>query len=80
MPGDAGAVPGSNGPDHEALRGAARSTDWLMHTHDYAGTRFSPLDRINTANVSRLAPACIFQVGSATTSRPVPSCTTARCT
>ena len=63
VPGDAGAVPGSNGPDHEALRGAARSTDWLVHTHDYGGTRFSPLDQINTANVSRLAPACIFQVG-----------------
>jgi alcohol dehydrogenase (cytochrome c) len=63
VPGDAGAVAGMNGPDHEALTAAARSSDWLVHTHDYAGTRFSPLDRINTTNVSRLAPACIFQVG-----------------
>ena len=63
VPGDPGALPGTNGPDQAALTGAARSTDWLVHTHDYAGSRFSPLDQINTANVSRLAPACMFQVG-----------------
>jgi alcohol dehydrogenase (cytochrome c) len=61
--GDPGAVPGTNGPDQAALTGAAQSTDWLVHTHDYAGTRFSPLDRINTTNAARLAPACMFQVG-----------------
>jgi alcohol dehydrogenase (cytochrome c) len=34
-----------------------------MHTHDYSGTRFSPLAEINATNAARLAPACIFQVG-----------------
>jgi alcohol dehydrogenase (cytochrome c) len=60
---DAGAVPGTSGPDQAALANATQSTDWLVHTHDYAGTRFSPLDQINTANVRGLAPACMFQVG-----------------
>ena len=51
------------GPDQATLTAAARSTDWLFHTHDYAGTRFSPLDQINASNAARLAPACMFQVG-----------------
>ena len=58
-----GAAPATTGPDQATLTAAAGSTDWLFHTHDYAGTRFSPLDQINAANASRLAPACIFQVG-----------------
>ena len=45
------------------MNAAAQSTDWLFHTHDYAGTRFSPLQEINTTTAARLAPACIFQVG-----------------
>jgi alcohol dehydrogenase (cytochrome c) len=58
-----GAAPATTGPDQATLNAAARSTDWLFHTHDYAGTRFSPLDQINAANAARLAPACMFQVG-----------------
>ncbi len=61
--GAAGAMPAAGGPDQTALNGAERSTDWLVHTHDYAGTRFSPLDRINTSNAARLAPVCMYQIG-----------------
>jgi alcohol dehydrogenase (cytochrome c) len=63
IPGAAGAVPASSGPDQATLNGSAQSTDWLFHTHDYAGTRFSPLQEINTTTAARLAPACMFQVG-----------------
>ena len=61
--GDKGAAPASNGPDQAALNAAFGSTDWLHYTHDYSGTRFSPLDQINAANAFRLVPACMFQVG-----------------
>jgi alcohol dehydrogenase (cytochrome c) len=61
--GDASALPGSAGPDQAALTEAAGSTDWLHYTHDYAGTRYSPLTEIDTTNAARLVPACLFQVG-----------------
>jgi alcohol dehydrogenase (cytochrome c) len=63
IPGAAGAAPANSGPDQAALNASATSSDWLFHGHDYAATRFSPLDQITTANAARLAPACIFQVG-----------------
>jgi alcohol dehydrogenase (cytochrome c) len=63
LPPDEGASPGSDGPDQAALDAATESKDWLVHTHDYAGTRYSRLDQINTSNVTGLAPACMFQVG-----------------
>ncbi|MGD8278109.1 MAG: PQQ-binding-like beta-propeller repeat protein [Gemmatimonadota bacterium] len=61
--GDAGAAPAANGPDQAALVSASGSTDWLLYTHDYSGSRYSPLSQINTANASELVPACAFQVG-----------------
>src|SRR5262245_984874 len=61
--GAAGAVAPNTGPDQAALTASARSTDWLFHTHDYSGTRFSPLDQINATSAARLAPSCMFQVG-----------------
>ena len=61
--GEEGAAPASTGPDQAALDAAAGSTDWPIYTHDYAGTRHSPLDQINAANAARLVPACVFQVG-----------------
>ena len=63
IPGAAGAAPAAGGPDQAALNAAATSTDWLVHNHDYAGTRYSPLDQITAANANRLAPVCMFQVG-----------------
>ena len=59
-----GILPRGTGPDHRQLLGAADAgRDWLTHTRDYAGTRYSPLSQITTANVAKLRPACIFQVG-----------------
>ena len=63
IPGAAGAAPANSGPDQATLTAAAQSTDWLFHTHDYSGTRFSPLLEINVTTAARLAPACMFQVG-----------------
>ena len=63
VPGAAGAAPSAGGPDQMALNAAASSTDWLVHNHDYSGTRYSPLDQITAANASRLGAVCIFQVG-----------------
>jgi len=37
--------------------------DWLTYGHDYGEQRFSPLEEISRANVSRLAPAYVFQTG-----------------
>jgi alcohol dehydrogenase (cytochrome c) len=61
--GEKGAAPASIGPDPSALAAAAGSTDWLTYTHDYAGTRYSPLDQIDTNNAAGLEPRCLFQVG-----------------
>ncbi|HLH48207.1 MAG TPA: PQQ-dependent dehydrogenase, methanol/ethanol family [Roseiarcus sp.] len=37
---------------------------WVMAAHDYANTRFSPLDQINTSNVGKLQVAWMFSVGT----------------
>jgi alcohol dehydrogenase (cytochrome c) len=63
LPADAGAAPGTAGPDQATLDAAIRSTDWLVHTHDYAGTRYSPLDQVDVTNAAHLVPVCMFQVG-----------------
>src|SRR5206468_1531258 len=63
IPGAAGAAPATSGPDQSALTRASQSTDWLVHTHDYGGTRFSPLQEINATTATRLTPACLLQVG-----------------
>ena len=63
IPAASGAAPAPNGPDHAALTKSLQSTDWLLHNHDYAGTRFSPLTEITAENVARLTPVCMFQVG-----------------
>jgi alcohol dehydrogenase (cytochrome c) len=63
IPGAPGVAPAASGPDQATLTASVRSTDWLFHTHDYSGTRFSPLQEINTTTAARLAPVCMFQVG-----------------
>jgi alcohol dehydrogenase (cytochrome c) len=63
VPGAAGTGPTTSGPDQATLTRAAQSTDWLLHTHDYGGTRFSSLQEINVTTAPHLAPACLFQVG-----------------
>ncbi len=39
------------------------SADWIYHTGNYEGTRYSPLSQISTANIGRLRVACAYQVG-----------------
>ena len=63
IPGAAAAGAATGGPDQATLTRASQSTDWLLHTHDYGGTRFSPLREINATTAARLTPACLFQVG-----------------
>lgn len=40
--------------------GAGNEGDWPMFLHDLAGTRYSPLNQINTGNVSRLTQAWFY--------------------
>ena len=45
----------------------ANSSDdgsWPMAAHDYAATRYSPLDQINTRNVQGLKLAFSFRTGT----------------
>ena len=56
--GDGGTSPRASGPTHEDLLGAANGRDWLMHTHDYSGTRYSPLAEITSANAPQLRAVC----------------------
>src|SRR5258706_3076313 len=42
---------------------ARNKADWPLHNLDLAGTRFSPLDQINTSNVKSLSPRWLFQTG-----------------
>src|SRR5262245_51508319 len=63
IPGAAGTAAATSGPDQATLARASQSTDWLLHTHDYGGTRFSSLQEINATTAPHLAPACVFQVG-----------------
>jgi quinohemoprotein ethanol dehydrogenase len=44
-------------------RTAATNVNWPLHNLDLAGTRFSTLDEITTANVKSLTPRWLFQTG-----------------
>ena len=46
-----------------ALVAMAGDGDWPVYGHDAAGTKYSPLDQINTANVSQLRVAWTFHAG-----------------
>ena len=62
--GDSGLAPSRRvGPAAADLRTAAASTDWPMHLHDYAGTRYSPLRQVTRQNAARLQVSCTFQMG-----------------
>ena len=62
--GETGMTPAGKGPSAPELRAAVSSTDWLYHTHDFRGTRYSSLSQIDRSNVRRLQVACIYQLGS----------------
>ncbi|MDP1858594.1 MAG: PQQ-binding-like beta-propeller repeat protein [Gemmatimonadaceae bacterium] len=62
--GSRGLSPVATGPTNDdLLRAPGGGRDWLTHTRDYAGSRYSPLAQITASNVSRLHVACVFQVG-----------------
>ncbi len=62
--GDRGLSPQGTGPSGmELLRAADDGANWLYHTRDYQGTRYSPLSTINRKNVAHLVPKCIYQLG-----------------
>jgi lanthanide-dependent methanol dehydrogenase len=42
---------------------AGKQGEWIMQAHDYANTRYSPLDKINTQNIGRLKVAWTFADG-----------------
>ena len=54
---------GVNTPLARAQSNALKSVDWPLHNLDLAGSRFSPLDQINTSNVKSLTPRWLFQHG-----------------
>jgi glucose dehydrogenase len=63
--GKGGTAPRGTGPTHgELLSAGTTGYDWLTHTRDYAGSRYSPLARIRADNVARLRPVCRYEVGS----------------
>ena len=58
-------VPAAATVDDQRLRAAAQAEgDWITFGRDYSNQRFSPLRNIDRANVARLAPAWIYQLGT----------------
>jgi len=55
--------PLGTGPSQRELTTNPGPADWLYHTGNYSGTRYSPLSEITTENVRRLGVACAYQVG-----------------
>src|SRR5918912_2479372 len=46
------------------LNARSEPQNWLTYYGAYDGQRYSPLDQINTSNVSQLKPAWVYQIGS----------------
>jgi alcohol dehydrogenase (cytochrome c) len=56
------AMPLGTGPSQAELL-EPDSADWLYHTGNYAGTRYSRLSQITSFNVRRLQVVCAYQLG-----------------
>ncbi len=56
-------VPLGSGPSQAELSTTPDPANWLYHTGNYAGTRYSPLAEMTVANVGNLQVACAYQVG-----------------
>jgi alcohol dehydrogenase (cytochrome c) len=50
--------------DKMLLEAHKEANNWLMAGRDYAGTRYSPLAKINTKSVKRLVPVYSFALGT----------------
>ncbi|MGD0181828.1 MAG: PQQ-binding-like beta-propeller repeat protein, partial [Terriglobales bacterium] len=46
------------------LNSSSEPQNWLTYSGDYAGNRFSPLDRVNTANVHSLTAKWVYQTAA----------------
>ena len=51
---------------------AQASNEWTKYGGDYANTRYSTLDQINTGNVSKLKVAWLHSMGSLETQEATP--------
>jgi len=58
--------------DARLLAAAQDPSSWLTYGRDYANQRFSPLARINAANVKQLVPRWIYQSGVPSTFQATP--------
>lgn len=56
-------APIGKGPGQAELTSNRNPSNWLYHTGNYSGTRYSPLSEISTANIGDLQVACAYQVG-----------------
>jgi glucose dehydrogenase len=62
--GESGITPTTNVPAQSDFNLALQSSrDWLYHTGDFTGKRYSGLQQITAANPSQLRPVCMFQMG-----------------
>ena len=53
-------------PTQSELNSAAKTTEWLMSNHDYAGQRFVDLKQINRQNAASLKPVATYQANDRT--------------
>jgi PQQ-dependent dehydrogenase (methanol/ethanol family) len=58
--------------NEELIRLAQNPSEWPLYGRDYANTRYSPLDQINTTNVGRLKVAWIQSLGTLRGQESVP--------
>lgn len=73
LEGPFGVAPTGSGPAYGELAGAAgNARDWLYHNHNHRGTRYSPLDEINTGNVGELERVCAYQMNGRATMQTGP--------
>ena len=65
LTGDRSAIPLTGaGPTQTELNAAyTAKANWLYHTHDYSGSRYSAATEITPDNAGRLRVACAFQLG-----------------
>lgn len=73
IPGEKGLIPSGTGPTQSDLSATSTGADWTYATGNYAGTRYSALAQITSANAGTLGVACVYQLGGSGTfaSNPV---------
>ncbi|MGH1419249.1 MAG: PQQ-dependent dehydrogenase, methanol/ethanol family [Hyphomicrobiaceae bacterium] len=59
--------------DDRLLNAGKNTADWLIYGRTYDSQRYSPLDQINTSNVSKLKPAFVRSLGTTGGQQVTPS-------